>query len=137
MHKILIAAAALAGLALAGPTAAQTVTFNSIPTANTCGYPWVITLQPPPTVSLAPNGAAAVISKVVSGLQTPHGLFTPTANRALSPGTLCFFEACNVGAGTITLTCATLGSAAPKNAAKAVPLIRGAHDKVQILFKKK
>ena len=110
MTKIHMLMGALASLALATPVAAQTVQFQSTPTSNTCGYPWVLTLQPAPTIQLAPHGAATVITKNVSGAQTPNGLFTPAANRVVPPGNLCFFEQCN--AATITLTCASIGKGA-------------------------
>jgi len=110
MTKTHMLIGAFAGLALASPAAAQVIQFQATPTSNTCGYPWVLTLQPAPTIQLAPHGAATVITKNVSGAQTPNGLFTPAAGRVIPPGNLCFFEQCNLA--TITLTCAPIGKGA-------------------------
>jgi hypothetical protein len=122
MTKIQLLAGAILAIAAATPAAAQTIAFNSIPTSNTCAYPWALTMLPAPTITLAPGGAIT-INKTINGVQSPHPIvFVPPAPPSTySPGTMCFFGPC--APGGLTLTCAPIGrkltGAAAVNAVKA------------------
>ncbi|MBO6759079.1 MAG: hypothetical protein JJ902_22315 [Roseibium sp.] len=100
-------AAALFALALVpGSSAfAQIVDFHSVPTSNTCVYPWVITMQPP-GVWIAPQDAKVLDLRATS-FDTPFGTYVAVGNFQINPGNLCFFEACTPA--SITLSCASIG----------------------------
>ncbi|MFN3583339.1 hypothetical protein [Phenylobacterium sp.] len=132
MIKISILAGTLAGLMAGTPAAAQIISFNSVPTSNTCPYPWAITLQPQPPIQTLAPGAATVLNRNVNGLQTPFGPFAAPPSRTIHPGYFCFFENCTAGV-SITLTCATVAGAKAPTAAE----IRASQDKFSLTFKAK
>ncbi|MDB5706327.1 MAG: hypothetical protein JWN66_3443 [Sphingomonas bacterium] len=61
--------------------------------------------------------ASRVVTRNVRGVNTPHGIFVPTGNHQISPGSLCYFESC--GEASFALTCHALGAKAAGAKAKA------------------
>ena len=97
------AATALVWLALSEP--AQAVRFEGVPTSNSCGYPWVLTLVGCDTW-IGPHGAKT-LDCTTNLIRTPNGDFAGPPGVAIYPGNVCFFHMC--GNASITLTCGPIG----------------------------